>query len=372
MKTTTLALFTLLVPLVGCDPAASSVGELDSAIKSCPPEGCAGPGDPGDPPPPKKPPAPQPDPAKYRTAYLSTAFLKETLDTALWGTKVQLTHTTGNPQSIPAVLHTCTTTGNTPEQQQDCEDACESADGLTPAQKAACKAQCGGHTTCTNFCGTRSVMSYVHWGNAAVAASKLSSSQTCDTTTCPFCPTKSTMASLQDKEITIDPYTTSVGIWPAEVDITCKVNQLVLQAAGNITVDSTPEALYVTMPGNVPSPAVICDNAPDLTVDNFGVQLRMTFPWAQSTVMTEASTVGDWHALAPGVAWLVSLSDHISDAVKNGTHDMLNSSDTQKTMWNLFGQITAQYAKTYTGETFSRLGYIESQYGQLKVTYYVQ
>jgi len=372
MKMTTLALFTLLVPLAGCDPAASSVGELDSALRNCPPEGCPGPGDPGDPPPKKPPPPPQPDPAKYRTAYLSIAYLQQALNADLDGTRIQITHTTGQALTFPSFMQSCTHVGNTAAEQQECEDACNSADGLTPAQKATCRANCAGHDVCSTFCGSHTAMNYVRWGFNLIAASLQSSSKYCTSTTCPACNPAVKVPSLANLELNIPEYSNSFGIWPAEVDVTCRLNQIALQVAGNITVDSTPDALYVTMPGTTGSPAVICDNAPDANVDNFGVQLRFTFPWAQAAVATEASTVGDWHILAPGVAYLTDLSGRISDGVKSGTHNMLNSPDNQKALFNAFAGIVEQYVDTQTSEKFAKMGYIESQYGQLKVTYYVQ
>ena len=372
MKTTALLLISITAAAAGCNPPSADVAASESAVKTCPPDGCAPP-DPGDPPPTKPPRPPQPDPTKLRTAYISAAYIQNALNTLLYQTRLDLSNTGGDSIWIPSIMKSCTPTGKTPEEVQECIDDCNTEPMLTPAQRAQCRNNCPTTTTCVDVCSGYSTTSFLQWGDAAKQASLNDSPRSCNSATCPACATPTNVPSLDDRPLSIGPFTQSYDLGLGTIDITCTLNKWVFQVVNrNITVDSTPVALYVTIPGTTGWPALDCTNSPDPIVDGLALNLKFAFPWAQSTVVTDASLAGNWHVLGSIVDYIADMSGRISDAVTSNTHDMLNQPWLQKTLWDAFGSITAQYAKENTGETFDRLAYIESQYGQLKVTYLVK
>jgi hypothetical protein len=376
MKKTTLVMLTMAAAAAastgGCGVASPDVSTSVAAIRNCPnPDDCV-PSPPDDPPPkpPKTPLPPQPDPAKFRTVYLSTDYIRNALNDYLAGTKIQITNTQGDPLAIPAILHTCTPTNSTPEQEQECIDLCNSDSTLTPVQKAQCRHSCATTQTCTSFCGTTNIPSYLRWGNTARAASVVNSKRTCDATTCPACATPMPAPTLDNIPLDVEPFSNTYGVGPASVTITCKVNRWVFQVAANIEVEATPNGLWVTVPGTTGDPALYCNNAPDPTVDGLGLTLWFSFPWATGEVKTEASLDGDWHVFGSVIDFLADMNGRISSAVADSSRDALSSYS--KTFWTAFEGVTAKYAYDVRGETLDKLGTIEAQYGQLKVGYWVK
>lgn len=370
MKTLSPAFFIAITTVVvGCAQPPPSVGDDVAAVRKCPPDGCD-PSDPSDPPPPPPPKPPQPDPAKYRTAYLPDAYIRGSLVDYLSGTKLQITHTTGDPLAIPSKVRTCKTNGTSADQQA-CIDDCNNDSMLTPAQKAQCRANCTTQT-CTEACGAYYVYSYLRWGGTALAASVLDSPRKCTSATCRFCATPTDVPSLDNIPLDIPAFSQSYNLGVTSVDISCKLNHWTFAVLDNIAVTSKPDALYLAIPGATGSPAIQCSNAPDATVDGFGLQLKLVFPPWQYPIEAEASLLGDWHVFGSPIDYVADLSGRISGAVTSGTTNYLNSPDTQKALWNAFSSMTEKYVNANTHETFDRFGYAESQTGRLKVTYWVK
>lgn len=374
---TTLALAALCaaatLPL-SCGTPPSELAS-DEAELRCPPEGCEiddpteprNPREPRDPPPP---PPPQPDRSKYRTTIIPVEFLKFQLLAALHGTKIQVSHTDGEPLTIYRPEQVCKSR-NTAEVQA-CKAECNADPDLTPFQKSQCRAQCEkATTTCSNVCGSVAATSYIRWGNAALDLSKQTSPKTCNAKTCPACSTPTQVPALEHRALSVPIFDRSYDLGLDIHRIWCVVNRWTFDVvASNVQMAATKEGLRIRLAGSTGNPAIHCEGAPDPEVDNLALEVWFKFP--APGISVDATLTGEWRVFGPVVDFLADLDDRISSAVKEKLHDSLNTAPAQDLYRNIFRTVVANYVKDTFRETLANMGSIYAESGGIRVNYWVE
>jgi hypothetical protein len=232
----------------------------------------------------------------------------------------------GNPQTDTAAINECIS------------DAC---DGLIAKAYAQCVAACRKqHQICSPVCSSTQQMSFIRWGEIAKEKSLENHPGTCSPTTCPACPVPTPVPTLQDEQLFIPTFSKTIDPWPLpSFTVTCRVNQWQFRMVGNITVTGASTGLTLHVPGTNGSPAIPCDNAPDISASGLG--LDVTFHPGVSaagvlTVTAEGALDGSFDG------GLIDFLVDLDAAIKGGVHDQLagtlNSSANQ-----------AQYVDTFNG-----------------------
>lgn len=351
--------------LVGCQDLALSTHRAD--VDNCPDHDCGPPDDPPDDPPPEDPP-PQPDPAKFREKVIPIEFVRSRLDQLLGGTKVQLSHLDGDDLEFHGVGEVCHTQSN--PDVEDCLAGCEE---LPPRAKLACRAACRATTTtCEDVCSSWQSKSWLRWGNAALAASVLSSPRSCDATTCPACNPAQTVPSLEHRPLPLPVFDKSYTVGPFTYQFTCRVNRWVFQIGGNLTLQASPSGLTIAVPGATGDPAVVCDNAPDATVDHLAVQIRFIFPTSGLAISAEGTLLGDWHLFGSPIDFLADLNGHVSSAVRSASTDALNTTGARAAYRRAFTTLANNYIEEVTHEQLDILGNFTPVNGGLRMRYWVK
>lgn len=369
-------LLSSLVLAVGCsayDDSRTSVAVQDTGIdpeaRNCPPEGCDdGPSDPSDPDPPPKPPTPQqPDPAKVRIIDIPAEFMQGALTIALAGTVVQATHTSGEDLAFPGTVHTCHNEPNDDKAQclLDCNE-------FPVKQRAQCRAQCDKKQVCNYFCSNTatSTKNFIRWGDSAKA---LAGNKTCSPTTCPTCPTTTTISSLDNEELAVPVFQKSYGPPGLEYEISCKMNQF--RFAGSTTsstVTSQPDGVRVRFAGTTGSPSVICNNAPDVTVHDPAVQLKFSFPtFSVRNIVVDADLHGD---VDTGAGPIVDYVADVEDRLKSKFHEVasgrLNKTKFKATYEELFVKMIKRFITVNNLSELAIPGRLETRNGSIHFQYW--
>lgn len=354
--------FSLIVALTGLSP-------MVAAEIHCPGDDC-GPWEPPDdlPDDPPEDPPDQPDPAKYREKLIPLEFVWTRLDTALGGTAVQLSHLEGDTKSFPYVDEVCTT--HTDPDVIQCRIDCTNDPSTTPAQRAECRDYCGASTTtCEDVCTSFGSRSWLRWGNVARAAS---GTKVCNTTTCPACNPAMNVARLVDRALPVPVFDRDYTVGPFSYSIYCRLNRWVFQVGDNLDVQASPAGLTVWLPGTTADPAIHCEGAPDVEVEDLTLRVKFLFPSSGLSIGAEGTLLGDWNVFGAPVDFLADMNGLIADAVRSASHDALNATSARSVYQTLFTGLVAEFVQEETGEQLDILGNIQSVNGGLAVRYWVQ
>jgi len=369
-------LLSSLVLAAGCsayDDSQTSVAlqgtGIDPLARNCPPEGCDdGPVDPPDPDPPEPPPPPtQPDPAKARFIDIPAEFIQGSLTFALAGTVVQATHTTGEDLAFPGTLHTCHSEPNDDKAQclLDCNE-------VPVKQRGQCRAQCASKQVCSYFCSNTatSTKNFIRWGDPTRA---LAGTKACSPTTCPTCATPTTISSLDNEELTVPVFKKSYGPPGLEYEISCKMNQF--RFAGSVTsstVTSMPDGVRVRFTGTTGSPSIICNNAPDVTVNDPAVQLKFSFPtFSVRNIRVDADLHGD---VDTGAGPIIDYVADVEDRLKSKSHEVasnrLNAAKLEPMYQDLFLKMIGRFITVNHLSPLAIPGRIETRNGSIHFQYW--
>ncbi len=349
-----------------------ALGELRLAARRCPDGECEPPPLPDDEPPPPPPPRPpQPDPAKARFIVVPTTFMSDEINFALADTFVQLTHTDGETLALPGIVHQCTRSPSDDEEREACLEFCSE---LAPKERGPCRAQCDTQSTCTYSCSNSatSTQNFVRWSAALKYASD---QEACNATTCPACATPTQVATLKDDPLPVPIFhKTVLGLpgWPLYT-ISCRMNrwQFPFQSI-NIEVKSSPDGISFRVPGSTASPSVICDNLPNVQVDDLHLQLTLRFPWlGPARLVAEGALHGDIRTGAgPVVDYLGDVENHIKDKFAEIAGNRLNKPHYIATYKRLLLAIIGRYINSAGLDPMETFGYITTDYDGLHVQYW--
>ncbi|HKE20467.1 MAG TPA: hypothetical protein VKB80_36590 [Kofleriaceae bacterium] len=352
----------------GC--ASPDVGSEAFAAKHCPDGVCDPPDDPPDDPPedPPEPPPPQPDPAKRRDKLIPIDFVATRLDDFLTGTTVHVSQTAGDTLSIPFVDQVC----HTDPEVAECRARCHEGD-LTPRQLQECLADCGdANQTCEDVCSSFEARSFLKWGNNAIAASVRDDPSLCNASTCPACDPPRQVASLENESFGVPLFERDYTVGPFSYHFSCRVNNWRFSVGGNIALEASPAGLTATLPGVTDDPAIPCVDAPDVEVDGLELQIKFVFPTSGLDIAAEGDLLGDWHILGPVLDAATDMNSLVSTAVRDGSHDALNTIDARDAYARLFRGLVGQYVEEVTHEQLDILGNVQATTGGLNVRYWVK
>lgn len=341
-------------------------GRDESGIMKCPVGGCDLP-EPKDPPPPKP---PQPDAAKFRTVTIPTVWVKDSVNAALLGTVVQISHMGGDVLSMPGFRRECAT--NDSPEMKECLDVCAMA---TPQERAGCKESCNSiHGTCTNTCraSAYSSTSFVKWGPAAKAISELTK---CNTTTCPACATPTDVRSLTDMELAVPVYRRDLSIpgGPAWY-LNCQYNQwrFAFENLATVRVDISTYGISFRVPGTTGTPAVHCDNGPDVTAED--LELMLTFRFSRTgppLIVAEGALLGDLSSGAgPVLDYVADLETRAKDKVKEISANRLNKPANVQLYNAMFRKLVDRYLTATNRAPVATMGLIQTDVDGLHVSYW--
>jgi len=349
--------------LIGCQPL--DVSTYVAAEQNCPDGDCPPPpDDPPDDPPPEDPPTP-PDPAKRREQLISLDYVSLQL-VALYGTTIQLSHLGGEDLEFHNVQQVCETTPR--PDAEECREACMELD--LPRARTQCLQSCSQTTTtCSNVCSAWETRSWLRWGAGALQASGHTS---CNMTTCPACAPATEVPSLRDRPLPVPAFDKSYTVGPLTYAFYCRVNQWTFTIDNHLTVASSAAGLAITIPGDTGDPAVVCDNAPDVAVDNLKAQLTFRFPTTGMGIGADATLLGDWHLLGPVFDFLADLRTAVETRSREAAHDALNTVDARAAYRSLFTKIVDRYVSDVTHERLDNLLNVSAEAGGLRVRYYVK
>lgn len=337
------------------------------AANMCTGEDCGPPlpdDEPEDPPEDPAPEPPQPDPEKIRHVVIPADFVESSLNLALAGTVVQLSHTSGELLEYPRMVEQCTPKSGA--DTSDCQEAC--AD-VPIKLKASCLEQCTENqgSVCSWVCSSASTHSFVRWG---AVTKGFSTTQVCNATTCPACNPEELVPSLKDIPFALPYlYFEPLPSW----HITCSVNPIRFEGTGfNLTAATLPNRLVLRFPGTASSPAITCSGAPDPGIDDLAFKITFDLPHATlaAQVPAEGEIEGDFSSGAgPIVDWVADLDGRVKNAVKDGTHEILNRQSTRKTYRQLFTDLTKDFARVHHLDAVDHVDLLESDSDGLHVQY---
>jgi len=250
-----------------------------------------------------------------------------------------------------------------------------------PVQIGACRTWCTNNLgTCTSQCHpvASSTKSFVRWGPAA----KLLSADTpCNATTCPACATPTNVKSLRDDELAVPVYRRdmSVPFGPAWY-IQCRYNRwrfefgYMFGKQTPVQVTSSPSGISFRMSGSSGSPSVVCENAPDVYIDDLAFDLTFSFPWFGSPfIVADGDFEGQLSSSAsPVVDFLFDLESQVHDKVREIAHARLNRPEYVALYLSIFRKLIDTYLSEERLPPIAILGQVQTGYDGLHVSYWMQ
>jgi hypothetical protein len=349
----------------GCD--ATDIGSAALEEMHCPNGDCPDPGDDSSDDLPEEEPPTQPDPAKLRETVIPVDFVAVTLNELLFGTRIHVSHTDFVRLAFPYMDEVCETHHD--PNEAECIAECNESD-LPPSQRAECRASCRATTTtCHDVCASFEALSYVRWGANALFAGGF---KACEPTTCPACGPGTQIARLENRPLPIPAFDEDYTVGPFTYSIACDVNRWAFQVEGNLGIRMSSTGLEVTVPGVTGDPAIICDGAPDPTVEDLALEITFRFPTSGLDIYTDSWLRGDWDVFGEPVDFLFDLQSSISNAAHSATTDALNDVRVRDTYRQAFVGLATRYIQDVNHEVLDNLGNIQAVDGGLKARYWVQ
>jgi hypothetical protein len=352
--------------------AEDPLAERQLEARRCPDGVCESP--PDEEPPPEEDPVQQPDPAKVKSIVIPTHRVASAVNAALFRTIVQISHTDGEVQIGPGFFERCTSVPDD-DTVQECLARCNGMDN--PKDRGPCRAACGSVTTCEPVCNPTgaSSKSFVHWGEPAVA---LSAYERCDETTCPACVPRSEVLSLRHELLEIPTFRKHLNYPPVPFWVECKYNRWRFEfddpKVPAIAAYSSPYGISFEMAGTTGSPAVICDNLPDIYVEDLVLRLTFRFPWfGPELVIAEGELEGDLSTTAgPGVDYVGDVGDQIKNKVREIAANRLNKPQYHALYVSMFRALIENYISNEELPPVDVHGKIQTDFDGLHVQYWTK
>jgi hypothetical protein len=321
-----------------------SLGQLQLAARDCPEGNCEPPplpdDDPPDPPDPDNPPPTPPPPEIIRKITIPADFITNTIKLSLFGTILQVSHTDGDPLSLPVVVERCQ-----PAPSPGVEECRERCKDVPPKNFGQCMSSCRHHNqTCSLECGSYNPLSYLQWGPNAKAASR---KEQCNTNTCPACPQPIEVPSLRDLDLPVKVFHKEWDPWPLpKYSVTCRINRFQFRAEPNpdtgrqVEVSVSTDGLTVHIPGTAGSPGIRCDGAPDVYVENLGLKLSLRMAQYGLTVIAKGELDGAFSTVVTGD---IIVDEALKDVFAEVASNRLNASDKRELFLDLLRGLTDRY-----------------------------
>ncbi len=340
-----------LVGVSGAESIAGSAGaSSDSgsertllAARDCRDEECGPPQPPDEEPPdPDNQPPTPPPPEIIREITVPVDFISNTLKLGLFGTVLQVSHTGGDRIPFWAMVERCESAPN--PGIQECIERCNDT---PPKQRGQCLDQCKNHNqTCSLVCGSHEAPSFLQWGaNARNASSK----QQCDANTCPACVPATQVPSLRDIELPVQVFSKTIDPWPLpKYTVTCKINRFQFRAeyipetGKNVQVGVSADGVTMTIPGLAGSPAIRCDGAPDIYVDDPALKLSLGISQYGLAVLAKAELAGTFSVQVIGD---VIVDEAIKGKFTELASNRLNAPDKRALFLGLLRSLTDEYIR---------------------------
>lgn len=142
--------------------------------------------------------------------------------------------------------------------------------------------------------------------------------------------------------------------------------------ARSIKVTSLADGIRVRVPGETGSPSVICNNAPDVTVNDPAVQLKFSFPYfSLNSLRVDANLHGDVDTGAgPVVDYVADLGDRLKDKFHEVASSRLNKEKFKPMYQQLFLKLIQRYIAARNLSPLAIPGRIETRDGNIHFQYW--
>jgi hypothetical protein len=280
-------------------------------------------------------------PPVLNLAVIPADYISNKMNLFLLDTELQVSQTTGDTLEFPLFVGNCHP--NTAAINACIADACGGLPGRAHVQcTVACRQQ---HQICVPVCSSTNLLSFIRWGGIAKQASLQDDPETCSPSTCPACPVPTAVPSLHDEQLFIPTFSKEIDP-PPPFDpfiVTCRVNQWQFHVQENLSVTSATTGLTLHLPGTTGSPAIPCNNAPDISAQDVGLDL--TFHPAVTANGLAVSAEGALDGTFSGgiLDVIVNVDADIKGAVHTQLADILNSGNKPAEYAAIFKALIGQF-----------------------------